>query len=281
MRAIVTTVIAANVLNGVLAWALVFGELGARSSAWSVRAWPPRSCVGSWSGSARDGVEGSRAAAAAARRVAPVGADPRMIGLGPPIGVQYQLEFGVFARWRSSWDASASWRRARTRSRSTSPRSPSWCRSASRRRPSVLVGHGVGAGDAGARGARSGRARRGRRVHGGERAGAEPVPRLLARVYTPDATVIALAATLIPIAGVFQVFDGLQVVSIGVLRGIGDTRTPLIVYAHRLLARSALPVSLWLGFRAGRDRRACGGGSWPGSRWWPLLLLLRVRRQLA
>ena len=37
----------------------------------------------------------------------------------------------------------------------------------------------------------------------------------------------AIAAMLIPIAGVFQVFDGLQVTSGGVLRGMGETRSPM------------------------------------------------------
>ena len=40
---------------------------------------------------------------------------------------------------------------------------------------------------------------------------------------------LALAASLIPLAGVFQVFDGMQIVSIGVLRGLADTKTPFII----------------------------------------------------
>ena len=40
--------------------------------------------------------------------------------------------------------------------------------------------------------------------------------------------VIAMAATLIQLAGVFQVFDGMQVVAAGVLRGLGDTVTPML-----------------------------------------------------
>ena len=39
---------------------------------------------------------------------------------------------------------------------------------------------------------------------------------------------LALAAVLIPIAGFFQVFDGLQMVAYGALRGAGDTRWPLV-----------------------------------------------------
>ena len=53
-------------------------------------------------------------------------------------------------------------------------------------------------------------------------------PRLLAGAFTTDAAVLAVAAMLLPIAGVFQVFDGIQVVSAGLLRGMGDTRFPML-----------------------------------------------------
>ena len=42
--------------------------------------------------------------------------------------------------------------------------------------------------------------------------------------YNGDPSVVALAAALLPIAGAFQVFDGVQVVGGGVLRGMGRTR---------------------------------------------------------
>jgi MATE family multidrug resistance protein len=106
------------------------------------------------------------------------------------------------------------------------------------------------------------------------------VPHMLARVYTNDAATIALAATLIPLAGVFQVFDGTQVVSIGVLRGSGDTRTPMLV---NLLGYwfVALPLALWLG-------RGLHMG--PVGLWWGLVaglvvvaavVLVRVRMRLS
>ena len=44
-------------------------------------------------------------------------------------------------------------------------------------------------------------------------------PQALARLYTTDPVVIAMTALLLPIAAVFQVFDGLQVVCAGALRG--------------------------------------------------------------
>jgi len=75
-------------------------------------------------------------------------------------------------------------------------------------------------------------------------------PGAFARAYTSVPAVVGVAAALIPIAGLFQVFDGLQVVAAGVLRGAGETRAPLVanVLGFWLVG---MPVSLWLGFRAG------------------------------
>ena len=94
------------------------------------------------------------------------------------------------------------------------------------------------------------------------------VPRLLARAFTSDAAVVALAAALIPIAGVFQVFDGGQAVGAGVLRGAGDTTAPLLRDARGVLAgrRAGQRVSrvsnvagrggAVVGIRARRSRRS-------------------------
>lgn len=105
-------------------------------------------------------------------------------------------------------------------------------------------------------------------------------PTWLARVYTSVDDVLALAAALIPIAGFFQVVDGLQVVAAGVLRGAGDTRAPLVV---NLLGfwLIGLPTSLVLGFTLGYG---------PVGLWWGLVagitavagfLLIRVSWRLS
>ena len=87
------------------------------------------------------------------------------------------------------------------------------------------------------------------------------MPRMLARAYTSVEGVLLLAATLIPIAGFFQVFDGLQVVAAGVLRGAGDTRAPLVVNILGFWL-VGLPTSLVLGFRLGFG---------PQGLWWGLV----------
>ncbi len=50
----------------------------------------------------------------------------------------------------------------------------------------------------------------------------------IARVYTPDPVVVSAGATLLMVAAVFQLFDGLQVVATGALRGAGNTRTAML-----------------------------------------------------
>ena len=52
--------------------------------------------------------------------------------------------------------------------------------------------------------------------------------RPIARIYTPEADVVKAGAMLLIVAAVFQLFDGLQVVATGALRGAGNTRTPVM-----------------------------------------------------
>lgn len=54
------------------------------------------------------------------------------------------------------------------------------------------------------------------------------MPTAIARIYATDADVIALVGIILPIAALFQLFDGTQVVSFGVLRGLGDLRVPAL-----------------------------------------------------
>jgi len=72
----------------------------------------------------------------------------------------------------------------------------------------------------------------------------------LPRLYSPDAAVVALCASILPIAGAFQIFDGTQVVGCGVLRGMGRTRPAALfnLISYWLLG---IPLGAWLGLRAG------------------------------
>ena len=74
------------------------------------------------------------------------------------------------------------------------------------------------------------------------------LPEFLASLYSDDIAVVALATILIPIAGIFQIVDGLQAVSSGILRGVGDTLVPMLINLVGFWF-IGLPVSAYLGFR--------------------------------
>lgn len=73
------------------------------------------------------------------------------------------------------------------------------------------------------------------------------LPRLIARIFTPDPVVISASVILLAVAAMFQLFDGIQVVAVGALRGAGDTRTPM--FSHLVMFWFVgLPVGYWLCF---------------------------------
>ncbi len=75
-------------------------------------------------------------------------------------------------------------------------------------------------------------------------------PAALIGVYSTDATVIKVGIVLLFICSVFQLFDGLQTVATGALRGLGDTRTPMILnlFGHWAIG---LPIGYVLCFNCG------------------------------
>jgi multidrug resistance protein, MATE family len=76
------------------------------------------------------------------------------------------------------------------------------------------------------------------------------VPGLLIGLFTTEPSVLRVGTSLLLLAAVFQLFDGIQGVITGTLRGLGDTRTPMLVNlaAHWLLG---LPVGYTLCFIIG------------------------------
>jgi multidrug resistance protein, MATE family len=76
------------------------------------------------------------------------------------------------------------------------------------------------------------------------------VPRTLIGAFTSDASVVAIGVSLLFVGAVFQLFDGLQGVATGVLRGLGDTRSPMLwnLAGHWFIG---LPLGYTLCFGAG------------------------------
>ncbi|HKF21439.1 MAG TPA: MATE family efflux transporter [Candidatus Angelobacter sp.] len=70
----------------------------------------------------------------------------------------------------------------------------------------------------------------------------------IARIYTPQPEVVHAGAVLLMVAAVFQLFDGLQVVATGALRGAGNTRTPMLANLFGYWA-VGLPLGALLCFR--------------------------------
>jgi MATE family multidrug resistance protein len=280
---IVAAILTANVVNGGLNWVLIFGHLGL----------PAMGVLGSaWATSISRALLVLVLWVAARKQLAPYlyPVDPRvwqieslgrMLRLGLPIGAQHLLEFGAFALvalmmgWMGTVQMAG--HQIAINLAALTFMVPLGVGDAA----SVLVGQAVGRDDSvGTRGAARAALVSGAGFMALTGTAFLTIPHLLAQLYSRDIQVVAIAAALIPIAGVFQVFDGLQVVAAGVLRGVGDTRGPMLI---NLLGYwcLGLPVSIYLGFvlRLG-----------PVGLWWGLVLglavvatslLLRVRKRLA
>src|ERR1700676_49515 len=72
-------------------------------------------------------------------------------------------------------------------------------------------------------------------------------PHAIARMYTPATDVIRVTTFLLAAGAAFQLFDGIQTVATGALRGAGDTRTPMLCHlvAYWIIG---LPLGYWLCF---------------------------------
>jgi len=82
-------------------------------------------------------------------------------------------------------------------------------------------------------------------------------PRWIVRIYTADADVLRVGVMLLFIGAFFQLFDGIQAVATGALRGAGDTHTAMLTHiaCYWLLG---LPLGYWL----------CFGRGWGASGLW-------------
>jgi len=281
-RAIVATIAVGNVVNLALNWVLVFGHLGAPAMG------APGSALASTIGRI---VMAVMLFAISRQELAPMLSPWRpeslarkpllaTLRVGLPIGIQSTVEFttfaaiSVFAGWFGA--EAIGGHQVAINLASLTFMVPMGVAGAA----AVLVGHAIGEGDL----------PHARRVAASALiCGAAFMtvcalvligyPKTFAHLYTSVPGVVAIAASLIPIAGLFQVFDGLQVVAAGVLRGAGDTRAAMIanILGFWLIG---MPVSLWMGFKLGGGVVGLWWGFVAGLAAVAVFLVVRVRVKL-
>ena len=251
---VTAALISANAINAAANWLLVFGNLGLPALGVDGAGWA--TCI------SRVYLASFLAVAILLRaRRGPAGPWPRLrperrrlrrlVALGWPAAAQVTLEFGVFA----AVTALAGRLEAVTLAAHQIVLNVASV--------TFMVPQGVGAAGA----VRVGQAAGRRDPSGVRRAGwaalalgggfmsaaavffvATPHPIL--RLYTSDPAVMRAGVTLLLVAAFFQLFDGLQAVATGALRGLGDTRTPMVsnLAGHWIVG---FPVGYVLCFGAG------------------------------
>jgi len=70
---------------------------------------------------------------------------------------------------------------------------------------------------------------------------------VLASIFSADPSVVEIAESLLVIAALFQLIDGIQVTVIGALRGMEDVKIPMLV-AYGSYWGVAIPLGFVLGF---------------------------------
>ncbi len=264
MRPILLTVLLANLLNVFCNWLLIHGHFGLPAL----------------------GVDGSALASVIGRTALPLlllwmGRDVlwpllrvrehallepapllRMLRLGAPVGVQYLLEVGVFNAVALLMGVQATATLAAHQVAISLASFTFMLPLGIGAAAAVLVGHAIGRGDAdAARRAATAAVVAGLAMSGVTTCIFLAMPARLASAYVSERGVVALAATLIPLAGIFQLFDGLQAVAGGALRGAGDTHAAMLANILGFWALG-LPLGLWLAFRRGMG---------PAGLWWGLV----------
>lgn len=274
-----------NVLNGLLCYTLVYGkwgapEMGMMGSAWATLMARTAMAVAMAAYVLR--APRLRAERAAVTSWRPAGATIRRVAdLGAPIGVQMALEVGAFglsllmAGWLGVTTEAA--HKVAIDVASMTYMAASGIAAAA----TIRVGNLRGAGD----------------LPAARQAGFAAywltfafmgtmgvllisTRHVVPYIYISDPQVVAQAATLLLIAALFQVSDGLQVVGLGALRGLEDVKVPSVV---ALLAYwvVALPLGYFLGFKLHLGAPGVWIGLLVGLSIVAGVLLLRFRRETA
>ena len=275
--------ILANVLNGLLCYALVYGKWGAPEMGMMGSAWATllaRSLMAVLMGAYVLRAKRLRAERAAVISWLPDGVTiRRVVNLGAPIGVQMALEVGAFglsllmAGWLGVTTEAA--HKVAIDVASMTYMAASGIAAAA----TIRVGNLRGAGN----------------LPAARQAGFAAywltfafmgamgillisTRHLVPYIYISDPQVVAQASTLLLIAALFQVSDGLQVVGLGALRGLEDVKVPSVVALLAYWA-VALPLGYFLGFKLHLGAPGVWTGLLVGLSIVAGVLLLRFRRE--
>lgn len=102
---------------------------------------------------------------------------------------------------------------------------------------------------------------------------------LIPRLFTSNAEILALTSVMLLYVAAYQIFDGIQCVGIGIMRGIQDVRIiPLISFLSYIVLN--LPVGYLCGFTLGLGPQGLYIGYIFGLGGSALLLMLRIRRKI-
>lgn len=275
--------ILANVLNGLLCYALVYGKWGASEMGMMGSAWATllaRGLMAAFMGAYVLRAKRLRAERAAVISWLPDGVTiRRVVNLGAPIGVQMALEVGAFglsllmAGWLGVTTEAA--HKVAIDVASMTYMAASGIAAAA----TIRVGNLRGAGN----------------LPAARQAGFAAywltfafmgamgillisTRHLVPYIYISDPQVVAQASTLLLIAALFQVSDGLQVVGLGALRGLEDVKVPSVVALLAYWA-VALPLGYFLGFKLHLGAPGVWTGLLVGLSIVAGVLLLRFRRE--
>ena len=248
---VTAALVSANAINAAANWVLIFGHLGAPALGVDGAAWATvvsRAYLALFLAAAIWRHE---------RRAARPWPRPerrrirRLVALGLPAAGQVSLEFGVFAVVTALAGrleaATLAAHQIVLNVASVTFMVPQGVGGAG----AVRVGHAVGRRDpAGARRAGWAALALGAAFMSAAALLFVLAPLAILRPFTDDPAVTRAGVTLLLVAAFFQLFDGLQAVATGVLRGVGDTRTPMVcnLAGHWLVG---LPIGYWLCFFAG------------------------------
>ena len=273
----------ANVVNAVLCYALVFGEWGAPRMGLMGSAWATliaRVLMAVLMAAYVLQARRLHAYRAAVTRWLPDGATlRRLFDVGAPIGVQMAFEVGAFAAsaimigWLGASALAA--HQVAINLASITYMAASGISAAA----TIRVGKLRGRGDlAGARQAGFAAYVLGLGFMGAMALLFIALRNVAPHIYSHDPLVVAQASTLLLIAALFQVSDGIQVVGLGALRGLEDVKVPSVVALLAYWA-VALPVGYVLGFRLHFGAPGVWAGLLIGLSIVAVVLLLRFQRE--